>query len=148
MGLVDFIYHIILLFKQINMKKIILFLSLFFITLSSYSQTVIKTTQSRIGKWDVITETWNYTAWESNNITFTANDNGVTADDKANSVYTFTSLRKKTTGIAKDGVPYTSYNWDAIDESGLKCKFSIISYKGQGNKLSVMYSDIVFSYLF
>jgi len=130
------------------MKKLILFLSLFFITLSLYSQTVINTTQSRIGKWDAVKETWVYTEWESNNIVFTATANGVTADDKANSVYTFTSLRKKSTGVAKDGVSYTSYDWDAVDESGLKCKFSITSYKGQGSKISVMYSDVVFSYLF
>jgi hypothetical protein len=129
------------------MKKLLLLICLSF-SMTLYSQTVIKTTQSRIGKWDAIMENWKYSDWNYTEITFTANDTGVFADDVANSVYTFTSARKKSTGIARDGVQYTAYDWNAVDESGRNCRFSIIAYKGQSSKLSVMYNDVVFNYAF
>lgn len=102
-------------------------------------QTVIVTDRNSFATWDVILEKFNYGEWNYKEITFTANANGVTANDVAKSVYTFTSTRKTTTGKNKSGYTFTSHEWSAYDETYERCTFSIIKYSDGTAKISVLY---------
>lgn len=131
------------------MKKIMLLLCLF-VSSIIYSQTTIYTSASRMGTWDAVTESYNYTEWKSSNIIFKSTSAGIYADDYAKSYYIFTSPRGVDKGVASDNTKYTSYYWECLDESNKKCTLIITVYSDLIGKVSVIYNSlgIVFNYKF
>jgi hypothetical protein len=130
------------------MKKVITVLVMIVISLSAFSQSVISTSSSRIGKWNALTEEWNFDSWTSNNITFTSTSTGMSVNDNANSYYTFTSPRKMTKGKLNSGKSYTAYIWNCLDENLVVCTFVLSFYgvKQDDFKISVMYSNMSIEY--
>ena len=130
------------------MKKVLIALLLIF-SISVSAQTVIHTSSSRMGKWDALSEHYNYTDWSNSDITFTANSTGVTATDYTGSVYVFTTKKTTKTGVLADKkTKFTTYSWECYDEKYKDCSFNIIYYSDGGGKISVFYdhSNIVYNY--
>jgi len=126
------------------MRKITLTLVLILIISFSYCQDVYRSNTLLYGKY--VPETGSI-KWDEpqriGELTITFTHRAISIANKANSTYIVTG-----DGRISENETYSEEVWDAIDEQGLKCRFSIVHFK-KSNSLSVYfdYSDITFGYL-
>jgi hypothetical protein len=122
------------------MKNLILKSALLFVlvTISSFtfSQSVTNAYMVQTGSWSSYSSDWIWGDWKSVDIDFMFRGNVVLVNDAANSSYT-------TIGdpIEVDN----NFSWNAIDEKGRKCMFTM-AFGTNPQMIIVMYGDTCYRY--
>jgi hypothetical protein len=132
------------------MKKLIVVLvSLFVISTTISAQNTNEIKYYRTGKWNYVTETWDYSNLvPGNGLLLTVNSATISLDDNRGSIYTtYQTIETDKKGIANTGSHYTSSSFRALDKDGVRCMVILVSYKEDHElKVSIMYDSDIINY--
>lgn len=125
------------------MKHFIISVLFAILCISSQAQeTEIHTYKNKLGRKNVFTDEYVYETPMYGSITFYISSGYVRANDKAKSLYRFTSEP-----IQYDERTYKSVSWRCIDENNNDCIFTIMSMKDSDVRvISIMYNTISYVY--
>ena len=130
------------------MKKLLLIIAVFFISLTPYAQQYVRATHLQPGIYNDATKKWKWGETQPvDNIDITLKGNNVYVDNKAQThITTYEDMGSKT-AYDEDGDKYTLHTWKAVDEKQRKCLFLMTTYTDLKLEIySIIYSDMGFRY--
>lgn len=125
------------------MKKLIILCLLTLIMNWSYSQTEFKSYMNTIGTWNTYTKKWDFGKINKSEITFTYENDFLTADDASHSRYYIYGK-----GVKESNETYSSLDYKSVlDERNRKCYLLFYTNKKENYRtISIMYDDTIFKY--
>jgi hypothetical protein len=127
------------------MKKIILILSLVFISICSFSQTPVQliTYKNQVGWKNKYNDEYTYEKYIYSTITFSIYNDYISANDENHSLYRITEELPSDVTKEKETTKALCY-----DEKNRKCIVAIVHYKEKNSSsIVVMYDDRMFIYV-
>jgi hypothetical protein len=130
------------------MKKLLLIIAVFFISLTPYAQQYVRATHLQPGIYNEKTKKWDWGVTQPvDNIDITLKGNNVYIDNKAQTHITSYEDMGSKTSYDEDGDKYTLHTWKAVDEKQRKCLFLMTTYIDLKLEIySIIYSDMGFRY--
>jgi len=125
------------------MKKTLVFLLFFLLSMGSFSQEVLKlkTDKNCIGTWNILSEKYEFGEINYSLITFSFYNDYISSDDASMSIYRVKEQLPKNFGKNSETI-----SAKCLDERNRDCTFALMKMNDGSLSIGVLYNDIIYVY--